>query len=376
MAMQGVQGQGTRTFAAGEFRFAVEVEDAGDLAMVESLLRDFPSPSTGEAAFTRFALTRERADREARKISGPMLDDHEVPNFASAFDLLLSAVNIAALESEPEDLHLHAAGATRAGRAVLIAAERNSGKTTTIAHLIARGFDYLTDETVRIRRDTGELNGLSKPLTIKPGGRGTVAHLEPWMAPRADDGPEVFRFVPVSASGAAVTRIGVPHVVILLRRPETQSLVDAAPRQLHPADAVVALMQETLDAERFGTAALQLARLAVNSHCYEVQVAGTPAEIADEIEAVCNREPVAATTLSLLPPSDAFSGGVTSIGLGNRVVVHHATSGLIFALDSGGSQVWKKLGGWHDDDRIDLRGPVIGPFVAQLRELGVLAGTT
>jgi hypothetical protein len=38
--------------------------------------------------------------------------------------------------------------------------------------------------------------------------------------------------------------------------------------------------------------------------------------------------------------------------------------------------VWSRLGGWSDDDDIDLDGPVIGTFVARLRALGLLAGAT
>jgi hypothetical protein len=56
-------------------------------------------------------------------------------------------------------------------------------------------------------------------------------------------------------------------------------------------------------------------------------------------------------------------------------VVHDTASGQIFALDAGAARVWRQLGGWKVDEQVDVNGPVIASFVAQLRALGVLAGT-
>ena len=58
--------------------------------------------------------------------------------------------------------------------------------------------------------------------------------------------------------------------------------------------------------------------------------------------------------------------------IGDRAVVHSEASGQIFALDEGATRVWKQFGGWDAADEIDLGGPAIAPFVAQLRALGVL----
>jgi hypothetical protein len=93
----------------------------------------------------------------------------------------------------------------------------------------------------------------------------------------------------------------------------------------------------------------------------------------DEIEAVFRLDPPEPVEVEALPHSDAFSAGVVSIAIGDRIVVHDPASGRIFALDSGGARVWRQVGGWADDD-LDVQGPVLGSFVAQLRALGVLAG--
>jgi hypothetical protein len=257
----------------------------------------------------------------------------------------------------------------------VLAAERNTGKTTTVAQLATRGWAFVTDETVRVSTETADITGIPKPLSIKPGGSDHVEHLVPWFVTPFGDGPDDFRFVPISASGAAVDRGGRSHLVVLLRRdPDGNPAVVPETRRLHPADAVVALMQETLDAERFGAAAEALATLAAASHCYELTI-GTPSDTVEQIARLFELAPAEPVAVTVLPPSDTFSSGVVSVTVGDRAVVHDTASGQIFALDAGAARVWRQLGGWKVDEQVDVNGPVIASFVAQLRSLGVLAGT-
>jgi hypothetical protein len=85
-------------------------------------------------------------------------------------------------------------------------------------------------------------------------------------------------------------------------------------------------------------------------------------------------EPVEPMKVEVLPSSEAFSPGVVSVVIGDRAAIHDTASGAILALDEGATRVWTQLGGWSVDEEMDIDGPVIGPFVAQLRALGVLAG--
>ncbi len=363
----------TRPFAAGAFAFAIETDDDDDRLLVESLFRDLPPPSSVGGEVTMFSLRPDDVDSSSWALDGPRSDHQLADPLVAALVPLMATINLCALDSEPESLHLHAAAATREGRAVVIAASRETGKTTTVAHLVARGWGFVTDETVRLSVGDNEVHGFPKPLSIKPGGTRFVDHLQRWMIPPVDDERDDFRFVPIGASGATVIDRGLPQLVVLLRRQSDPSSI-AVPiaRRLHPADAVVALMQETLDAERFGSAALRLATLAAASHCYELTI-GTPTATAEQIEQLFELGPVEPVEVSVLPPSDAFSPGVVSVALGDRAVIHEVASGRIIALDEGATRIWKQLGGWGAEDEIDIHGPVIAPFVAQLRALGVLA---
>jgi hypothetical protein len=375
MSREGRERVITRPFAMGAFVFTVTTSSTEDRDVVESLFRDMPEPGSRETPIMSYTLIRGGSGVRAWTVAGPHLDEVTLSTLEAVLSLLVGAVNRSALDAEPHDLHLHAALATKDGRAVVIAAEPHTGKTTTVAHLAARDWSFVTDENVRLSPGAAEVTGLPKPLSFKPGGFGLVEHLEPWMIPPIDDGPDDFRFVPISASGATVVEGGTPHVVVLLRRPPFAT-PGSGPNahRLHPVDAVVALMSHTFDAERFGPTAARLAELAAVSHCYELTV-GTPTETVELIDELAGLDPVEPMDVTVLPASPAFSPGVVSLMLDDRVVVHDTVSGRIFALDAGGARVWRQLGGHAAGDAsIDIEGPVIGPFVAQLRELGVVVG--
>jgi hypothetical protein len=364
----------TRPFAAGAFVFTVTTDDDADRETVETLFQDVPRPPPTGAEPAAFTLQREGTRNAAWILGSPRSADRRTPTLEAALSLLLSDVNLCALDAEPEYLHLHAAAAVQGGRAVVIAAARNTGKTTTVAHLVARGWRFVTDETVRLDDEANGIGGFPKPISIKPGGVDLLHHLDSWMIPAADDWAGTFRYVPLGASGAILATGGTAHLVVLLRQPPLpRPITEPRARLLHPADAVVALMQETLDAERFGPASARLAALAASTRCVEL-VIGSPVDTAAAIEALFALDPVDALDVRVLPASEAFSTGVVSIAIGDRAVVHDTASGRIFALDAGGTRVWGNLGGWTADTGLDLQGPVVKPFLAELRALGVLAG--
>ncbi len=368
----------TRVFAPGKFQFAVETNLESDRDRVEALFQDVPPRSATGMEPVVFTLRRFDAEGMAWEIDTPRMQGQRTSSFADALSTILVDVNLCALDAEPEHLHLHAAAATTGdGRTVVLAAERDTGKTTTVANLAAAGWRFITDETVRLRADSPEITGFPKPLSIKPGGAAVVEHLEPFLVPAIGEGPEWFRFVSVGASGGQVTDHGTPYLVVLLRRMVGGGTEHVEPvvRGLQPADAVVALMQDTLDAERFGAAALRLAQLAAASHCFELTV-GTPEKTVAEIERLALLEPAAHLPVTVLPASDAFRSGVASIAIGDRIVVHDTSTGMVFALDPGGAAVWRRLAGGSVDGDVDFDfdSVTIRPFVDQLRSLGVLVG--
>ena len=84
---------------------------------------------------------------------------------------------------------MHAAAATTANVTVVLAADMESGKTTTVAGLLRSGFDYVTDEAVAVDPETGQISPFPKTLSVDPGSW----PLFPECAPRARVEREVAR---------------------------------------------------------------------------------------------------------------------------------------------------------------------------------------
>lgn len=365
--------------AVGALSFEVVVGHEDDVVVIERLFQDLPRSDVVEA-LARFEMMRSESSNASGDhewtLKGPRIDDGTSVSFVGALQRLISAVNLSALDAEPNSLHIHAAAAARDGLAVVIAAERNTGKTTAVSHLVERGWSFITDETVRLTPESPAVSGFPKPLSIKPGGLPLVGRFADYAIPAAVDDRPSYAFIPVGATGAALVPSATPRLTVLLRRDHAHvEMYEPVARRLSPADAVVALMQETLDAERYGDAVLRLAHLAAKTSCYEVTV-GSPELTADLVEQLFAEPASPDVEVVEFPFSANIADGVVSVQVGDAVVVHEQRNGGVFALDAAGARVWRHVGGWTVDEAIDVDGPMVAPFVRQLRSLGVLVGAS
>lgn len=71
-------------------------------------------------------------------------------------------------------LVLHAAAVAKGQLAVVLPGKTGAGKTTLTAHLVRRGFRYLTDEMTYLPFDSSLVGGFPRPLGLKVSGRGLV----------------------------------------------------------------------------------------------------------------------------------------------------------------------------------------------------------
>lgn len=365
----------TRPMRAGAFTFLVGTPEVQVKDSVEAMFRDLPTAELVEGEMELFMLVpTEVAGGSRWQLTGPGVGALSGMSLADALAMLVTGVNLSALDAEPQRLHLHAGAAVRDGRAVVMSAPRETGKTTTLARLVLRGWDFISDEAVSISGTDDEVRGFAKPLSIKPPGRSRVPELMAHMVPALDDveAQEIVH-VPLGAVGAMARDRAEPGLVVLLRRSDqTEPGGPPASLPVHPADAVVHLMGETMDAGRFGPrAVLELARLTARCSCHEVLV-GDPeatAELIEELFDVPQPEPL---PIRVLEGGAAIATNVVSLLVGDRVVIHEQPEGRILALDAMGSQIWLQLGGWETSPDIDLFGPVVAPFVHQLTELGLV----
>lgn len=357
-------------FRSDRLVFDVLTNCVADRAIVESFFHDLKI--SDESPNARYRLTREQdsGPDAAVLVEGPRVDPFSTHDLADALTRLVAGLSIATLDASPSNLHLHAAAAAKGGRSVIIAASRNTGKSTSVSHLLHRGYGFITDEMVVLSRKDDLVRGVPRPISIKPMGLPQTGYSGAQTMLGETEDPTSQCFVTPGSIGTEIIEAEAPHVVVLLRRPGGERA--QGPRPLHPADAVVALMQETLDADRFGPdTALRLAQLASRCHCIELE-RGTPTEVADAIDGLLSLAPPVGMVVRAYPPSQASGDDVVTVGLGDRCVVHHRRSGKILALDAAGTRVWETAGGWRAHPEVQLDGPVIASFVGQLRSHGLL----
>lgn len=295
---------------------------------------------------------------------------------------VVTAVSRLALDADEGHLHLHCAGLSLEGKGVLISAASGVGKTTLAAALALRGWTYVTDETLAFGSGSKTGSGFPKPLVIKPSGHDLLPELETVRVPvqSQDEVSWLWWHVPASRLPAPVEPTVAPVAIVILTQARDGS-VDKPPVlvPLHPADAVVALMAQTMDPQRFGPNALTvLARLTARCRCVSMTIG--PLDAATSIlEQLIRSERVVEEVRELVTPTGADGWHPTpdarSVMIGDRTVVHDTTGGSIVALDEAGSAVWLALHGepptWWDPD--SMQSPATRAFLGELEFHGLVS---
>ena len=154
-----------------EFELRVEV-DNGVRKALEPILTPFRVRAPAAAAAPH--VYEVRSDGVGRQESHTLFSGNErVASGRRANDLCQSfawAINQGVLrEATRTHVLLHAAAATVGGVTVIMPAEQESGKTTTVAGLLRAGFDYVTDEAVALDPHSGWVTPFPKTLSLDPG---------------------------------------------------------------------------------------------------------------------------------------------------------------------------------------------------------------
>lgn len=366
----------TRYFDIGSTSFAVDCFDDDVRETIEAVFVDLGDGESDGAT----VLGLERSDQPGKlrlKVPGRAYGDAPLAGLVTQMVPAITRLN---LDSEPDHLHLHCAALAKAGRGVLISAASGTGKTTLAAGLAGRGWSYVSDEAVAITADSSTVSGFPKPLSLKPSGYNVISGIDQARVPIDDDSGSAWWHVPVSGLGAPVVDQIRPCVIIILGKGGGYG-GEAVVGELHPADAVVYLMGQTMDSQRFGPRAVEaLALLAGNCLCASLVVGTLESEldlvsglVSQDFDRVPVRriDPAAAVDVDGWKPNPS----VRSVLLGDRVVVHDTSGGAIAALDEGGTAIWLDLHGetsqWWSRDAIGH--PDAVQFLGQLADAGFLS---
>jgi hypothetical protein len=145
---------------------------------MEAVFRDCLSHT---ATPTRTIVINEKDDTVDGKNDVYSVDDGagEVVTGLTRGDLatfVMEAAVRALIEDISTGVALHAGAIRWNGKAVLVAGPSGSGKSSMIAWLMDRGFEYLTDE-VAVLDSAGMLCGMPRALVVKPGAAEKIACL-------------------------------------------------------------------------------------------------------------------------------------------------------------------------------------------------------
>lgn len=164
-------------YAGFDHRFVVRCQQPALAAHLEAALATLACSAGTREVDTHYELVGDD-DRLA-----VLADGEELAASASAgraIGVLAWHVNRCAVQSVAHDhVVVHAAAVARRGRALLLPAVMEAGKTTLAAGLIDRGWSYLSDEAAAVAPDGTTVRAYPKPLSIDPGSQQVLAHWRP-----------------------------------------------------------------------------------------------------------------------------------------------------------------------------------------------------
>jgi hypothetical protein len=259
------------TFLAGPFAALAHVFT---VATGQGELHDYIT-----AAFAGLATT-DRPDHryelsERPSAEGPIYElrrDGETVHRTHRAETVVGALcwnlNRAALASRPDLVAVHAAVAARGDQALLLPAAMESGKTTLVAGLVARGLQYLTDEMAAVDPATLLVHPYPKPLSIDRGSWPALRVLAPKVGPLVQ--PYAALQWQVGAQTAHADAIGGPMRPRWIVSPR---YVRGGATRITPMSRGAMCVRLAEQAFRLDPEVLRtLARLARTCDCYEIQM--------------------------------------------------------------------------------------------------------
>jgi hypothetical protein len=191
------------------------------------------------------------------------------PKPEQLIDHLLWEVSSRALQMIEGFLAIHASVASWKGRAVVLPAPPDSGKTTLVAGLTQAGFDYLSDEAALIDPSTALVHPFPRALAMESGSFEAVFGAAPGGA--LGTGPRRFHVSPDQLRPEAIGRsCPIAYVIAPSYDRNDATALDPVGR----AEALTLLVRNSFNFDRFGSAGLALlANIVKTAQCYRLRVA-------------------------------------------------------------------------------------------------------
>jgi hypothetical protein len=262
-----------RSFQTVEYPFRVQTDTPEVGTLVESLLEQF---SCQEMKATTYRIVQGTGENPFR-LSRGRRNLNAVATVGGSIQSLLWQINSEVIRNARRHLLIHAAAASWRGRGIVMPAESESGKTTLVTGLIRAGFDYLSDEAAVIDPKTLSLIPYAKPLSMEAGTLEAIPELKKQLHPAfAWTTRFSYHLHPSDVRTDAIgSECAVKYVIApSYRRGETAMV------SMSRADALVALVDNAFNFNRFGTRGLKaLARVVERTECFRLRMGDVPSAV-------------------------------------------------------------------------------------------------
>lgn len=266
-----------RRFRALSYAYRVRSDLEGAGRVVERLLAPF-ADSALEGRVPTYTLTHRLSpgpEDERRTYCYELFQDGEsiqrVSTPGSMLDWVILDTTRRAVEGADRYVAVHAGVVSLDGRAVLMPAPPDSGKTTLVAGLTRAGFQFMGDEVALIEPGTAFVHPFLRPLLIEPSSMAVLSGL-------VSDLPAIYeRFRGVRfhvaaedlRTGATGSPCPVGYVVFPAYRAGSETRLHSISR----AEAVIRIADQMFNRPEMGTLGIRsLAAVVGGAQCFELPI--------------------------------------------------------------------------------------------------------
>jgi hypothetical protein len=279
-----------RRFRALTYAFRVRSDLPGVGPFLERLLAAFldTAPDAGVGMgeeVPTYTLTRRLSfgiEEERRVNRYELFQDassiQRVPHPGSMVDWVILDSTRRAVEANERFVAVHGAVVFCDGRAVVLPASPDSGKTTLSAGLTRSGFGFLGDEVTLVDPATGWVHPFLRPLLIEPPSMAVLSGLLSELPPEH----EQYRHLryQVTAEDLRQGSTGGPCPVGFVVLPAYRSGSVTGLLPISRAAALMRLGEQAFNRARIGNAGIEtLARVVASAECFELPIGDLPQAI-------------------------------------------------------------------------------------------------
>ena len=257
-------------YRAIDFRFTVETDIPGAFATVDRLFAPFrDAGSDGPRRTYRLGTSRSEPGLFELLLDGESIQ--RPPSPGSMLDWMILDMTTEAVTQAVDLVCVHASAAALDGRAILLPAPPEHGKSTTVAGLVRAGWDLLTDEAALFDLRDDLLHPFPRPMMLS---EASMAAL-PGLVDSLPSSYEAFRRLDyhLTADDLRPGALGSPARVAFVVFP---SYAPGRTTELVPlarSEALIEMVRGTFNMQRVGGKGIEtLGRVVRTAECYRLHI--------------------------------------------------------------------------------------------------------